>query len=87
MPNKAEDIIDDFYSKPCDNILGKRSILNSYLYFSFQVGERLKTYLNDSQFKAFHNVIHKLIGFGMNVRCYDKYYFLNIQYFGKNLPY
>lgn len=26
MPNKAEDIIDDFYSKPCDNILGKRSI-------------------------------------------------------------
>ena len=78
IPSKAEEIIDNFYSKPCDSILGERSLLNSYLYFSLQVGERLKTYLNDSQFKAFHNVIHKLIGFGMNVRCHDRYYFLNI---------
>ena len=78
MPTRAEDIIDYFYSKPCDSLFGQKSLSDSYLAFSFQVGQRLKTYLNHPQFKAFHEAIHKLIGFGMNVRYYDRYYFLNM---------
>lgn len=78
LPENANDIIDYFYENQCVQMGQNQKIDYGLLNMGLMVGERLKLYLNDRHFKPFHNVIHKLIGFGINERLTNRYFMLDI---------
>lgn len=78
LPDNANEIVDYFYSTPCIQMGEHRKMEYGLLNMGLMVGERMKLYLNDKRFNAFHNVIHTLIGFGMKERLNNRYFMLDI---------
>ena len=78
IPGNANQVIDHFYSTPCIQIGKSVSMAQGLISMGMIVGNRLKLYLKGKDFKPFHNVIHKLLGFGMNERIKNRYFMLDI---------
>ena len=57
---------------------GQINLIDGILKIGMTVGERLKTYLNHKGFSSFHNVVHTLLGYGMNQRINNRYFMLDI---------
>lgn len=77
LPTPYE-VIDHFYLSPCEQMGQMRNLIYGLIYQGFSVGKRLELYMQGSSFKPFHNVIHKLIGFGLKERLENKYFMLDI---------
>lgn len=78
IPDNANQVIDHFYSTPCIQIGKTVSMIQGLISMGMMVGDRLKLYLKGKDFEPFHNVIHKLLGFGMNERINNRYFMLDI---------
>ena len=78
IPDNANQVIDNFYSTPCIQIGNTVSMVQGLISMGMMVGDRLKLYLQGNDFKPFSNVIHKLLGFGMNERIKNRYFMLDI---------
>ena len=78
IPDNANQVIDHFYSTPCIQIGKTVSMIQGLISMGMMVGDRLKLYLKGKDFEPFHNVIHKLLGFGMNERIKNRYFMLDI---------
>lgn len=77
-PRDANQVIDHFYSCPFKQMGKTTYLMQGFVSMSMMVGERLKLYLNGSAFKPFHNVVHRLLGFGMKERINNRYFMLDI---------
>lgn len=78
IPNNANDLIDQFYSRECVIMGGNVHMDHAFCSMGIMVGERLKLYLNDSRYLSFHNVVNTLVGFGISMRFINKYFILDI---------
>lgn len=78
IPDNANDIIDFFYKKKCDQMGTPINLDIGLIKMGFMVGERLKLYMNDPSFRPFHNVIYTMIGFGLKERLMNRYFILDI---------
>lgn len=85
IPNKAEDLYDLFYNRPCIQMNKKCSLIQSLFYLGQTVRERLKTYLNHSSFKSFHKIIDNLIICGLDYRINQPTFILDIARSGNAL--
>lgn len=78
IPSKPEDVIDYFYNSPCIQMGRQTKLTHGFTNMALKVGERLKEYMKGNEFKPFHNVIHNLLGFAINMRINHRYFFINL---------
>lgn len=78
LPNNANLVIDHFCSCPCIQMGKDTNMIQGLVFMGMKVGEQLKSYLKGIFFKPFHNVVHNLLGFGMNGRIHNRYFMLDI---------
>lgn len=78
LPSKPEDIIDHFYITPCIQLGQPTMLLNGLIGMTFMVGNRLKEYLRGKEFSSYHNVVHTLLGFGLDQRVNHRYFMLDL---------
>lgn len=78
LPNNANLVIDHFCSCPCIQMGKDTNMIQGLVFMGMKVGEQLKSYLKGIFFKPFHNVVHNLLGFGMNERIHNRYFMLDI---------
>lgn len=78
LPDNANEVIDHFYKTPCEQMGQERNLADGLILQGLSVGERLKIYMNHPSFRPFHNVVHKLIGFGLRERLMNRYFMLDI---------
>ncbi len=78
IPSKPEEIVDYFYNKPCVQMGNSNSLVSGFTEMALMVGSRLKEYLKGKEFKSFYNVIHRLLGFAIDMRINHRYFFINL---------
>lgn len=78
LPKDPNVVIDHFYKTPFNQTGQDRNMADGLILQGLSVGERLKLYMNHPSFRPFHNVIHKLIGFGLRERLINRYFMLDI---------
>ena len=78
LPQKPEDIYDYFYERPCIHMGVKSTLIHGLVEIGITTCERLKTYLNSSEFKPFHEMLNQMIGTGLNYRINNRYFILDI---------
>ena len=85
IPDKAEDLYDFFYKRPCSQMNKECSLINGLFNLGQTVRKCLKTYLNHPSFKAFHNIIDNLIICGLDYRINHPTFILDIARSGNAL--
>ena len=82
IPSRPEEVYDYFYDRTCIQMKQETSFLMGLLPFGVLVGERLKTYYEDRQFKDFHDIISRMIGTGLRMRLENRYWLLDMAKMG-----
>ena len=76
-PTRANDIIDYFYNQ-CIQMRKSTKFVSDLIKMGFMIGDCLKSYMNGSFFKPFHDLVHTMIGFGIKQRIMNRYFMLDI---------
>lgn len=78
LPQKPEEIYDYFYNTPCTHMGKESTLIQGLVEIGITTCEQLKTYLNSSEFKPFHDMLNKMIGTGLEYRINNRYFILDI---------